>query len=225
LSDRRFLLTLLGTAGAWFVFDYAYYGNAVSAPKIVLQVLGKGATLQESLLFNLLIFSVFAVPGYILACLFMDRIGHRRLQLIGFPAMGAMFLMIALIPGVTSATAPFLLLFGASYFFAEFGPNTTTFVMAAECYPTSVRTTGHGLSAGIAKLGAFMGVYLFPQISNAFGLAGALKFAAGMALLGTLLTLVLPEPSRRSLEDISDEGRHRDRLQSVVPVEVQPEVA
>jgi hypothetical protein len=49
--------------------------------------------------------------------------------------MGAMFLMIALIPGVTGATAPFLLVFGASYFFAEFGPNTTTFVMAAECYP------------------------------------------------------------------------------------------
>ena len=102
---------------------------------------------------------------------------------------------------MTSATTPFLLLFGASYFFAEFGPNTTTFVMAAECYPTSVRATGHGLSAGIAKLGAFIGVYLFPQISSAFGLAGALKFAAGMALIGTLLTLLLPEPSRRSLED------------------------
>ena len=114
LSGRRFLLTLLGTAGAWFVFDYAYYGNAVSAPKIVLQVLGKGATLQESLLFNLLVFSAAAIPGYILACLFMDRIGHRRLQLIGFPAMGAMFLMIALIPGVTSATVPFLLLFGGA---------------------------------------------------------------------------------------------------------------
>ena len=53
--------------------------------------------------------------------------------------------------------------------------------MAAECYPTSVRTTGHCLSAGIAKLGAFIGVYLFPEISKAFGLAGALEFAAGMA--------------------------------------------
>ena len=32
LSDRRLMLTLLRTAGTWFVFDYAYYGNAVSAP-------------------------------------------------------------------------------------------------------------------------------------------------------------------------------------------------
>jgi MFS family permease len=224
LSNRRLLLTLLGTAGAWFVFDYAYYGNAVSAPKIVLQVLGSGATVQQSLLFNLIVFSVAAVPGYILACLFMDRIGHRRLQLIGFPAMGAMFLLIAVIPGVTAATVPFLLLFGASYFFAEFGPNTTTFVMAAECYPTSVRTTGHGLSAGIAKLGAFIGVYLFPQISSAFGLTGALEFAAGMALAGTLLTLLLPETSRRSLEDISAEDeRGRAGLERLVPVGVQAE--
>jgi PHS family inorganic phosphate transporter-like MFS transporter len=224
LSDRRLMLTLLGTAGAWFVFDYAYYGNAVSAPLIVLHVLGKGATVQQSLLFNLIVFSVAAVPGYILACAFMDRIGHRQLQLIGFPAMGAMFLLIALIPGVTTVTAPFLLLFGASYFFAEFGPNTTTFVMAAECYPTSVRTTGHGLSAGIAKLGAFMGVYLFPEISKAFGLAGALEFAAGMAAAGTLLTLLLPETSRRSLEDISQEGRGGG-LERLIPVEVQPEAA
>ena len=206
------------------MFDYAYYGNAVSAPKIVLQVLGHGATLQQSLLFNLLVFSAAAVPGYILACLFMDRIGHRQLQLIGFPAMGAMFLMIALIPGVTSATVPFLLLFGGSYFFAEFGPNTTTFVMAAECYPTSVRTTGHGLSAGMAKLGAFLGVYLFPQISHASA-SRARSTAGGMALVGTLLTLVLPEPSRRSLEDISDEGRSRGELQRLVPVEAQAEVA
>jgi sugar phosphate permease len=126
---------------------------------------------------------------------------------------------------VTALTAPFLLLFGASYFFAEFGPNTTTFVMAAECYPTSVRATGHGLSAGIAKLGAFMGVYLFPQISSAFGLTGALLFAAGMAMAGTLLTLLLPETSRRSLEDISEEGRTSGGLERLVPVGVQPEAA
>nr|MDA8342467.1 MFS transporter [Actinomycetota bacterium] len=35
LSTPRYLLLLLGTAGSWFVFDYAYYGNSVSAPLIV----------------------------------------------------------------------------------------------------------------------------------------------------------------------------------------------
>ncbi|MGH2873033.1 MAG: MFS transporter [Solirubrobacteraceae bacterium] len=221
-SNRRLMVTLLGTAGTWFVFDYAYYGNAVSAPLIVKTVLGKGATLEQSLLLNLIVFSVAAVPGYYLACAFMDRIGHRRLQLIGFPCMGLMFLLIGVIPGVTTAATAFLLLFGASYFFAEFGPNTTTFVLSAECYPTSVRTTGHGLSAGIAKLGAFIGVYLFPEISKAFGVNGALKFAAGMALVGTLLTFLIPETSQRSLEEISGESRALARPPVAAALQAEP---
>jgi PHS family inorganic phosphate transporter-like MFS transporter len=206
LSNRRYLLMLVGTAGSWFVFDYAYYGNSVSAPLIVKSVLGPSSTTVQALAFNLIVFSVAAVPGYFLAANFMDRIGHRRLQLIGFPAMGLAFLLIAVIPGVTVTVAPFLVLFGISYYFAEFGPNTTTFVLAAEVYPTSVRTTGHGISAGVAKLGAFVGVYLFPHISKAFGVGGALGFSAGMALIGTLLTLLIPEPSNRGLEEISGEA-------------------
>lgn len=207
ISNRRYLISLIGTAGTWFVFDYAYYGNAVSAPLIVQTVLGKGATIERSLAFNLIVFTVAAAPGYVLAAAFMDRIGHKRLQLLGFPLMGAAFLLIGVVPGVTTAVVPFLILFGISYFFAEFGPNTTTFVLSGECYPTAARTTGHGISAGVGKLGAFIGVYAFPHISQAFGIAGALKFAAGMALVGTLMTLLIPETAQRSLEAISDEDR------------------
>jgi MFS family permease len=207
ITNRKYLLTLIGTAGTWFVFDYAYYGNAVSAPLIVKDVLGPGATIEQSLAFNLLMFSIAAVPGYILAVIFMDRIGHRRLQLIGFPLMGLAFLLIGIIPGITSAILPFIVLFGISFFFAEFGPNTTTFVLSAEVFPTAARTTGHGISAGVAKLGAFIGVYLFPVIFAAIGISGALLFSAGMALIGTFLTLLIPETARRSLEEISDEDR------------------
>jgi len=80
-SNRRYMLTLLGTAGTWFVFDYAYYGNSVSSPLIVKQVLGAHSTIEQSLALNLIMFTVAALPGYYLAAHFMDRIGHRRLQL------------------------------------------------------------------------------------------------------------------------------------------------
>ncbi len=207
LTNRRYLRYLAGTAGAWFVFDYAYYGNSVSAPLIVKSVLGShGAhVLTEALALQLIVFTVAAVPGYFLAAFAMDRIGHRRLQLIGFPMMGLAFLLIGVIPGITAAVVPFLILFGMSYFFAEFGPNTTTFVLAGEVYPTSMRTTGHGISAGVAKLGAFIGVYLFPVIKDHLGVAGALRLSAGMAAAGALLTLLVPEPAGRSLEDLSSE--------------------
>jgi PHS family inorganic phosphate transporter-like MFS transporter len=204
LSDRRTLVTLIGTAGAWFAFDYAYYGNSISSPVIVREVLGGHTSIVEALSFNLMVFVVAALPGYALAVGFMDRIGHRRLQLIGFPAMGLALLILAVVPGLTSEAAPFLVLFGLSYLFAEFGPNTTTFVLPSEVFPTGGRATGHGISSGVAKLGAFAGVYLFPIISRDLGLRGALALAAGFAGLGALLTLLVPDPSGRSLDDWDD---------------------
>ena len=205
LSNPKYLLLLLGTAGTWFVFDYAYYGNSVSAPLIIKSVLGKqgSSVLTEALALQLIIFTLAALPGYYLATHFMDRIGHRRLQWIGFIGMGTAFLLIGVIPNVTTMLAPFLILFCISYFFAEFGPNTTTFVLSAEVYPTRARSTGHGISAGIAKIGAFIGVYLFPIIKTDLGINGALRLSFGMAVIGLLLTLLIPEPSQKSLEEIS----------------------
>jgi MFS transporter, PHS family, inorganic phosphate transporter len=90
-----------------------------------------------------------------------------------------------------------------SYFFTEFGPNMTTFVLPSELYPVSMRTTGHGISAGIGKLGAFIGVFLFPVLQTSLGLRGTLLLTAAVAAAGFALTLVLPEPAGRSLEDIA----------------------
>ena len=35
LTNRRMLKLVLGTAGTWFLFDYAYYGNTLSLPSIL----------------------------------------------------------------------------------------------------------------------------------------------------------------------------------------------
>jgi Sugar (and other) transporter len=39
--------------------------------------------------------AVAAVPGYVLAIIRLDRIGHRKLQLTGFAVMALCFLVIA----------------------------------------------------------------------------------------------------------------------------------
>ncbi|MCY0881767.1 MAG: MFS transporter [Firmicutes bacterium] len=200
----QYALTLLGTAGAWFAFDYAYYGNSISTP-LILQSVSPHASVIATIAWELIIFAIAAVPGYILAFLTIDAIGHRRLQIIGFALMGLMFLLIGVVPGITHEIVPFLIIYGLSYFFAEFGPNTTTFILAGEVFPVNIRTTGHGFSAGTAKVGAFIGVFLFPIIEASIGLSGTMILAAGFALAGLLVTLVLPEPSGRSLEDVSRE--------------------
>jgi MFS family permease len=205
LASRALLLTLAGTAGCWFLLDYAYYGNTISTPQII-GLISPHASQTQAIAIQLAIFAVAAVPGYLLAVARMDRIGHRRLQLLGFIAMGACFAVIGLVPGMTTAVVPFLLAYGISYFFTEFGPNVTTFVLPGELFPTRLRATGHGISAGVGKLGAFIGVFLFPVLQHALGLRGTLLLTAGISALGALLTLVLPEPAGRTLEEISGEA-------------------
>ena len=202
LTTRRWLITLAGTAGTWFLLDYAYYGNTISTPQI-LGLISPHASTMTKIALQLAIFAVAAVPGYVLAIATLDRIGHRRLQLTGFAIMALCFLIIAAVPGMTTMVVPFLLVYGVSYFFTEFGPNMTTFVIPSELYPVSMRATGHGISAGVGKLGAFIGVFLFPLLQTSLGLRGTLLLTAGVAVLGFALTLVLPEPARRSLEDMA----------------------
>ena len=204
LSNRKLMLTLVGTAGCWFLLDYAYYGNTISTPQII-KLISPTSSIMTTIAIQLAIFVVAAVPGYLLAIARMDRIGHRKLQLIGFAMMAACFAVISLVPGLTTAVLPFLLVYGISYFFTEFGPNVTTFVLAGELYPVSVRATGHGISAGIGKFGAFIGVFLFPILQKSLDLRVTLLLTAGVSALGLLLTLVLPEPAGRNLDDISGE--------------------
>jgi hypothetical protein len=117
-------------------------------------------------------------------------------------AWPACFGIIVAVPGMTTAVAPFLLVYGVSYFFTEFGPNMTTFAMPSELYPVAMRATGHGISAGMGKLGAFIGVFLFPVLNSSLGLRGTLLLTAGVSVAGMALTFVLPEPARRSLEEM-----------------------
>jgi MFS transporter, PHS family, inorganic phosphate transporter len=139
--------------------------------------------------------------------------------------MALCFLIIAAIPGMTTLVVPFLLVYGVSYFFTEFGPNMTTFVMPSELYPVTMRATGHGISAGIGKLGAFIGVFLFPLLNDWLGLRGTLLLTAGVAALGFALTLVLPEPAGRSLEDMPVSPRETSVPLFQVPGQHQPGVA
>jgi MFS family permease len=209
LLTRRYLLWLIGTAGAWFLLDIAYYGTTISSP-IVLKALNSHANLVTNMFYTLIIFVVAALPGYIVAVLTIDRLGRKWIQCVGFGMMALAYGLIALVPAISIYTVPFLLVYGLSYFFTEFGPNVTTFVYPAEIFPVMVRTTAHGIAAALGKVGAFIGAFAFPYLLVNFHLQGAMAVAAVVSLAGLLLTIfTLPEPNQRSLEEISDEHAAR----------------
>lgn len=67
-----------------------------------------------------------------------------------------------------------------SSFFNQFGPNSVTFLLAAEVFPTPVRASAHGFCAAIGKTGALVAAVMFAYMGTAtkllvvpwFGLAG-----------------------------------------------------
>jgi MFS transporter, PHS family, inorganic phosphate transporter len=205
LGHRRMLVWLIGTAGAWLLLDFCYYGNTISTPEI-LKLLNPHASELYNVLVQLAIFAVFAVPGYVVAILLLDKTGRKSIQVLGFAMMALMFLLIGIIPGATTTAVTFILLYGVSYFFTEFGPNTTTFIYPAELFPVEVRTTGHGISAGAGKMGAFLGAFLFPDfLASSLGIRGAEVIAGVAAAAGLVLTVaLLPEPKGKSLEELTE---------------------
>ena len=152
----------------------------VSSP-LVLQALGTNDSLLRKTMTHLPIFVVFAAPGYAVAALTMDKLGRKTIQVLGFIMMAVTFTTMALVPNLEEYAMPFVIVYGISFFFAEFGPNATTFVHPSEISPVRVRTTGHGIAAAMGKLGGFVGVFAFPFLLRWHGLLSAESAAQSSA--------------------------------------------
>ena len=202
-QDPQIARWLIGTSCTWFLLDLAYYGNTISNQQFVTAVSPKGSQIHD-LFLSLAVFAFAAFPGYLLSIFGMDRWGRKMIQLLGFAMMAASFIGIAIIGDAKAILVPFIALYCLNYFFTEFGPNTTTFVLPAEIFPIRVRTTSHGISATIGKVGAAVGTFGFPLLQARFGLPGPMWVAGACCIAGFALTwLLLPEPNGLDLEEAS----------------------
>jgi len=161
------------------------------------------ASMMEAVMVNLVLYAAFTLPAFGLAIWTIDKIGHITLQVIGLIGAATGFTAIALIPQVSHSVGMFIAAYGFSSFFMWFGPGITTMLLAAELFTTSIRATAHGFAAGAAKVGAFIGALSFPPMLAAWGLQGAELVAAACCLAAAGLSLIVPEPSRRSLDDVA----------------------
>jgi hypothetical protein len=85
-----------------------------------------------------------------------------------------------------------------SSFFNQFGPNSVTFLVAAEVFPTPVRATAHGFSAAVGKMGALLASVLYNYIDT------QTKFyvVPWFGLVGLIVTfLFLPDTTGLDLKE------------------------
>lgn len=143
----------------------------------------------------------------------IDRLGRKFIQVMGFLVMALAYGVLWLVTGIAHQTTEFLLVYAVSYFFIEFGPNSTTFVFPSEVFPVTIRGLGFGISASAGKLGAAIAAFLFPVVLLQLHLSGTMGLLAVISLLGAILTVVaLRESKGLTLRDAS-----REDLLEIVP--------
>jgi len=105
----------------------------------------------------------------------------------------------------------FVFLYCLANFFQNFGPNTTTFIVPGEVFPTRYRSTGHGISAASGKLGAIVAQVGFSRLKDIGGpnhfVKHILEIFAFFMLTGVFSTMLIPETKGRTLEDLSNEDQ------------------
>ena len=153
LTNRRWLPTPATRPHCRFLLDYAFYGNTISTPQII-GLISPHSSIMTTITIQLVIFVVAAVLGYSAR---RRPDGPRRPPAAPADRLrydGAVLLaVIGLVPGLTTAVATVPAVYGVSYFFTEFGPNMTTFVMPSEVFPVTMRPPGTAFRPG-SKLGA-----------------------------------------------------------------------
>ncbi|MDA8154229.1 MAG: MFS transporter, partial [Acidithiobacillus sp.] len=149
---------------------------------------------------------LFLLLGFLLGIWAVVRFGRIRMQLIGFGGMAlgmAILLVSTLLPGGPQVQVV-LVFIGFILFnlFMNMGPNSTTYVLPAELFPTQLRGTGAGFAAAVAKVGATLGVFLLPLIKARVGVAGVLVLMIAVSLLGLVTTWLFRVDDReRTLEE------------------------
>ena len=201
------------TSVPWFLMDIATYGVGIFTPTLIAAIAVTGADttfISDDIVSTeaTALLDIFLPLGFLLAILFVDRLGRVKLQVMGFAGMTVALVILALaeglpgggdkhIPMVAIGFAMFNLLMNA-------GPNATTFALPAEVFPQDVRAAGHGFAAACAKLGAAVGVFFFPILLDSIGAEILLFGVAGCTLVALLVTVAFRiEPMGRSLDEVS----------------------
>lgn len=189
---------LLGTAGTWFLFDILFYGNTLFQPVVMEAAFGSG-TSDENLIkkaaTDSLLLGFIALPGYVVSAVAIGRRicnvhqTPRYVQLQGFAAMSVLYSIIgAYWSYLKRVPALLVVIYGLTFFFANYGPNTTTFIFPSLLFSQRCRSSLNGISAAGGKLGALFGASLFEPAASFWGDDKVMLICAGISVVAFVLT-------------------------------------
>ncbi|CAL9215724.1 unnamed protein product [Arabidopsis halleri] len=228
----------------WFLIDIVFYTSNLLLSQIFSHYSKKPSSAENvyDAAFKVaelgaIIAACSTIPGYWFTVYFIDKIGRVKIQIMGFFFMAVVYL-VAGIPYTwywskhEQNNKGLMVLYGLIFFFCNFGPNTTTFIIPAELFPARFRSTCHGISGAAGKLGAIVGTVgflwatkkmdgddknqVYPEVNR---MRIAFLILGGVCIAGIFVTyLFTKETMGRSLEENEHEQDNNDEI------EVEPQI-
>ncbi len=208
LFKKRYLRRTIFASVPWFLQDISTYGIGIFTPTIMAAMaLSTGATFvakdigatEGAAAVDLLL-----VVGFMLAIILVHYISRVTLQIVGFMGMALGLLMVAASSlFATHSDGQMGMIFGGFMVFNMFmnmGPNATTYLLSGETFPTSIRATGAGFAASMAKFGAVLGTFFFPVLKAQIGIPVLLVALAVASALAASVTYGFRVDTRASLD-------------------------
>lgn len=172
--------SLLGTSSCWFLLDFAFFGLGMGNPRVIAQIWSNHESVQnknpvpswgdpnhpEQSIYDLLYadawhsiitVSIGSLLGSIILIKAIDYVPRTHLLAWSFAGLALLF---ATIGGSffrafhSDLYALTISLYVLAQLLFNLGPNTLTFIIPAEIFPTRYRATSHGIAAAAGKLGS-----------------------------------------------------------------------
>jgi len=169
--------TLAAVSWCWLLLDFGYYGIGLSNPQFLAKTWGnldiagprpiwKTHDDPDTDIYDmfmrtsvqaLVVLNAGSFAGGILFIFLAPKLNRVSVQKYGFLALGALFIALGTeFITVHQEGALAITLYVVGQFLFNMGPNSTTYIIPAELFPTRFRSTCHGIAAASGKLGSIL---------------------------------------------------------------------
>lgn len=235
---------LAGTSSSWFLFDFAFYALGINNPRVIAQIWSSQPipdngptapdwanpsdpnqsiydTLKSEAIRSIITISIGSMLGSIILIKAINYIPRKAWLAWSFVGMAVLFAVIGgsyFRVAYSNLHALTITLYVLCQLLFNLGPNTLTFIIPAEIFPTRYRATCHGISAAAGKLASVIVQAFLPQTKitnpNSKNLGWVLiSFSFAMALGAMCTWAWIPElqnPRGTDAEGRGKCGRFRD---------------
>ena len=180
-----------------------FYGISLYTPKILTAMLGNQT---ELVLLLSAVANVFGVAGAMLSVVTVQRLGLRRLAVMGYAVT---FACLAIISGAYPllAVPVATILIWVFYAGHNFGPGYAGTAMGSLSYPTDIRGISGGYTQAITRVGGIIGAYAFPVLLSAVGQRVTIGYIALAPLVGLLFVVLIKwDPIGKDVEVPGSQG-------------------